>query len=447
MADSDLAPLEKHIYQNLVEADATAEVVVALSGGIDSKVLLHALVKIFEKGLIARPSAIHVNHGLQQAADDWQQICQQDCDHYQVPLQVFRFDLAQSTNANIEASARQARYQAFESTIKPGQWLLMAHHLDDQAETLLLRLFRGSGVSGVAAIPQQRALAQGHLLRPMLDVPKSEIQHYAKNCELDWIEDPSNSSSHFTRNFIRHEIFPKIAEKWPGYAKTMSRFSRLAAEHNELAQQIASEDLSKIENDKGQLSVNALVRLSRLRQKNLLYSWGVKHTRHAPSSSEVEQVIKQLEAAQHKSIQISFSGLSLRSYHGILMLVPAKQPEVLLNPQQWLDILQPIKLPNQVEIKAELQQQVGLRAPDESEKVWIKSRQGGERCLPDYREKSTELKKIYQELAVPPWLREWLPLVFYNEQLVAVPGIFIGKEFISDGEQPSLKLTARFVEE
>ena len=258
------------------------------------------------------------------------------------------------------------------------------------------------------------------------------------------IEDPSNASSSFSRNFLRHQVFPKIAERWPGYAKTMSRFSELAAEHNQLAQQIADEDLGKIENDKGQLSAHALTRLTTIRQKNLLHYWGLKHTRHAPSSSEIEQVIKQLQAAEKKSIQVSFSGLSLRSYHGTLMLVPVEQPQPLASPQQWLDILRPIELSNRVLVKAQTQDQVGLRQPNEFEKVWVKSRRGGEKCLPDYREKTTELKKIYQELAIPPWLREWLPLIFYNDQLVAVPGVFISKEYMSDGRQPSLKLTAKF---
>lgn len=445
MTDSGLVPLEQHIYQNLVQVGATSNVVVAFSGGIDSKVLLNAVVKIYQSDLIGSPSAIHINHGLQSEADNWQQFCQDDCDSYQIPLKVFRYELAQKASVNIEATARQARYEAFESVLQPSHWLLMAHHLDDQAETLMLRIIRGSGVTGAAAIPQQRPLGEGMLLRPILDVPKSEITDYAQKCGLKWIEDPSNAGSSFSRNFLRHQVFPKIAERWPGYAKTMSRFSELAAEHNQLARQIADEDLGKIENDKGQLSVHALTRLTTIRQKNLLHYWGLKHTRHAPSSSEIEQVIKQLQAAEKKSIQVSFSSLSLRSYHGTLMLVPVEQPQPLANPQQWLDILRPLELSNSVLVKAQTQDQVGLRQPNEFEKVWVKSRQGGEKCLPDYREKTTELKKIYQELAIPPWLREWLPLIFYNDQLVAVPGVFISKEYMSDGRQPSLKLTAKFV--
>lgn len=178
---------------------------IAFSGGLDSTVLLHLLANLAKTEKLPTLDAVHVHHGLQAAADAWPAHCQSVCDALGVPLRVMRVQVR--AGASLERAARDARYQAFSEVVGAGEVLLIGQHRDDQAETLLFRLLRGAGVQGLAAMPMQRALAGGHLLRPLLRSSRAQLQAYAEEHQLTWIEDPSNADPRFSRNYLRHRVF------------------------------------------------------------------------------------------------------------------------------------------------------------------------------------------------------------------------------------------------
>lgn len=184
---------------------------IAFSGGLDSTVLLHLLANLAKTEKLPTLGAVHVHHGLQAAADAWPAHCQSVCDALGVPLRVMRVQVR--AGASLERAARDARYQAFSEVVGVGEVLLIGQHRDDQAETLLFRLLRGAGVQGLATMPMQRALAGGHLLRPLLRSSRAQLQAYAEEHQLTWIEDPSNADPRFSRNYLRHRVFPRLTER------------------------------------------------------------------------------------------------------------------------------------------------------------------------------------------------------------------------------------------
>jgi len=442
---NSLTSFELQLFDSLKKADITQNLVVALSGGLDSKSLLHALVRLHTLGLIGSLKAIHINHGLQVEAEQWAEQCQLDCNNYKVELISAELKLNQSQSdtgtSNIESKAREGRYNFFESTLRPEETLLMAHHQDDQAETLLFRLLRGCGISGAGAMPVKRQLGEGQLFRPLLNTSRIDIQGYAKQKGFDWLEDPSNREEKFARNFLRHQIMPKLKYHWPAYAKTLSRFSLIATEQTLLLEEVAAKDNESVSTEQNAIKIDKLTSLSILRQKNLLHFWGRNNAELSPSSAEVEQVLKQLNAAKRQSIEVSFAGLVVRSFAGELLLSNSLQPQPLADKVYWPDLAQDLILPNGLKLMALFDQPKGLRLPKSNESVWVDKRRGGEKCLPDYRGHSAEIKKIYQELAVPPWKREWLPVIYFNNELVAVPGVFVVKAFQSQVGCPSFSLS------
>jgi tRNA(Ile)-lysidine synthase len=439
-----LSSFEQKLLNKLQAVDATNHLVVALSGGLDSKTLLHALVRLRELKYVSKIQAIHVNHGLQKLSKQWQIICQADCEHYQVEMLSTNLYLSNTCHSNIEAKARDGRYQFFESTLKDNQSLLMAHHLDDQAETLLFRLLRGCGLSGAAAMPEQRRIGKGRLLRPLLDFTQEEILNYAEANRLSWIEDPSNRDEKYSRNFIRHQITPKLKVKWPAYAKVLARFSKLVTEQCELLDEIADTDLLSVLNKSGHIDVDSLLTLSIVRQKNCLHYWGKLNGLFAPSSNEIDQIIKQLEASLTQSIEVNFAGLVVRSYLAQLNLVTKYQPKPISKKIQWQDLTQALLLENGIELAVTEIYQGGLRLPTSLEKVWVDRRRGGEKCATEQCRNTSELKKIYQQMEVPSWEREWLPIIYFNNEIAAVPGCFVANKFKTEPGAKGVNITLSF---
>ena len=425
-----LHPLERVLFNQLKEKGLLDRVVIALSGGLDSKSLLTAAHSLYKRRLISNLRALHVNHGLQVESDDWLLKCQRDCHQLGVELVHENLALAEVTQNNVEQAARDARYRFFEQQLQQNEVLLFAHHQEDQAETLLFRLLRGSGLLGASSMPKSRNLGRGKLFRPWLNVTKQEIREYASQLNLEWIEDPSNQSDQYSRNYLRLNILPVIAKKWPGYAKTLSRFSQQAAEQSMLLEEVAEQDLSQLTDKRDYLNIEKLCSLSLARQKNVVRYWSRNLLQHSPSSSELGELFNQLDAARQKSICIDFAGGKLRSFKGELLVRPKLEPGKI-ETQDWKDIDSGLSLSNGLTLDFRELRNLGLRKPGLNELVSVRPRQGGEKCCPSYRDKPTDLKTIYQELGVPPWEREWLPLVYFNDQLVAVPGRFVAKKFLN----------------
>lgn len=447
-----MTPIESILFSQLTDLVAKhsvvnsldmAEAVVAFSGGLDSSVLLHACVQLLSSSKITRLTALHVNHGLSDQADSWQDHCQEVCDSYQVPLLIKTFDLAQQGKTS-ELGARNARYSFFESCIKAKQILLVAHHQDDQVETALFRLFRGSGIHGMAGMPSYRPFSKGHLLRPFRDVEKSILKNYATLNQLSWVDDNSNLSTCYSRNFIRHEIVPLLETKWPRVSKAISKFSEIAREQSDILDEVAGADVIKIQLDENCLDISKLCRLSIARQKNLLHFWIRQRAGKSPASQDISEILKQvipskpncdsMDEKTDKKIIIRFAGIQIRSFDGVLFLFKNGQPEALRERIVWQDISRNLRINSDIVIVSSKNGQrhgdnVRLRLPTAEEVVTVRARSGGEIAKPTYRNHSTSLKLIYQEAKIPPWRREWLPIIYYNDRVVAVPGVFVDQLF------------------
>lgn len=274
---------------------------VGLSGGCDSVVLLHALVAC---GLRERLQAIHVHHGLSSNADAWADFCTGYCRRLGVPLLLRRVVVEVNTGSGLEAAARAARYQVFAEAA--GDILLLAHHRGDQAETVLFNLLRGSGVTGAAGMPAERLFGEKRLLRPLLRVARSEIEGYARQAALDWVEDESNRDTGLTRNYLRHEALVVLGQRFPAAEAALAQAANHFAEAGELLDELAALDWQRASDGDG-VAMPALRQLSLPRLKNLLryrlraLGWQV------PVASRLEEFAHQLLTAapdRHPELQL-----------------------------------------------------------------------------------------------------------------------------------------------
>ncbi len=411
----------------------------AISGGLDSCVLLHLLAGLRES-LPWSLHAIHVNHGLQVVADLWQAHCESLCEQYRIPLQVIQLSLRPGPGESVEAVAREARYRALAEHIGPGDLLLTAQHQDDQAETLLLQLLRGSGPAGLASMPPLSRFFAGWLARPLLDIPRSSLETYARQHHLSWDEDPSNRDLRFDRNFIRHQVIPLLQSRWPAATSTLSRAARFSAELLVLAKEEAEEDLAQVRRpERGGLSVAALNRFDSVRLRNLLRYWITLIGAPLPSA-------KKLGRIEHEAVRgradatplIAWSGWEVRRYRDRLSLeraLPSFEPSTTL---LWQDRAQ-LMLPEGL---GRLLAESGTGGIDPQRwrraRIEVRFRQGGERCLPAGQAHHRPLKKLFQEWGVPPWERARQPLVYLDGELAAIPGRLVCQPFAATAGEDSM---------
>ncbi|MFZ3155233.1 tRNA lysidine(34) synthetase TilS [Pseudomonas sp.] len=270
--------LSARLLESLAPWRAASAWHIALSGGLDSTVLLHLLASLAQREALPPLSAIHIHHGLQAAADAWPAHCRELCMALSVPLQVEFVRVA--PGASLERAARDARYAAFAARLGADELLLTAQHRDDQAETLLFRLLRGAGVQGLAAMPVSRALGAGQLVRPLLNCSRDELSAYAREHKLTWIDDPSNSDERFSRNYLRRQVMPALLKRWPQASAKMARSAAYLSEAGQLLDELALQDLAAAEGlsefawlHLPSLAVPALRGLSEPRQRNALRYW------------------------------------------------------------------------------------------------------------------------------------------------------------------------------
>jgi len=402
---------------------------VALSGGLDSTLLLHLAVHCH--GRTGTVRAVHINHQLQPNASDTESFCRDLCDRLGVPLLVERVTVAAAGNgaggAGIEEAARKARYSAFEALMQREDLLLMAHHGDDQAETVLFRMLRGSGVAGLAGMPASRALGPAILARPLLGFERAELEHWARSAGLAWIDDPSNIDQRFDRNFLRHTVLPPLRERWPGLNRRLRHTAESCAESEALNRKLAAMQWEAVGGDRDRLPVDGLKTLALAEQKNLIRWWVRERGFHAPTIGDWQQVIQDLLfAREDREPEFRADGFSLRRFQGDLYLVPdrgalpdvplALEPGAGLTFGEWSLRLEPVVTPERA-------------LPP----IRIFTRQGGERVRFRTDGPSRSLKKWLQEVAVPPWERARLPLVFAGSgeaaELIAVGDLWCSEQY------------------
>lgn len=407
-AGADLILLSLRRALTGVSADGSSRVVVTLSGGMDSVVLLHALAQL-RQACAFELSAIHVHHGLSPNADQWASFCQSICTPLSVPCHVVRVTLADTTGQGVERTARDARYAAFQAV--DGDILCLAHHQNDQAETLLLNLFRGAGVQGLAGAPDQRHLGRKHLLRPFIDIPRADLLVWANAHRLQWIEDESNRDLRFRRNYIRHRVLPAVCEQFPGVVRVLARTAALMQEQSGLLDRLAEQDALSCRNEAGHLSVRQLQRLPPAAVKNVLRVKLAQAALQIPAAVRLETLVNQLMVARPESETFVRMGeVGLHIWRDRICLDPAmnaKLPAAQLlqsGQQAWPDgvlVCDATCAPSSVRVAA-----IGQ----------------GHRFHPRARCRGA-LGELLRERGVPPWVRPRLPGLWLDASLIWVAGL------------------------
>ncbi|WP_246585385.1 tRNA lysidine(34) synthetase TilS [Thiorhodospira sibirica] len=411
--------VQQQLVQNLRRYPPTRHYCLAYSGGLDSHVLLHAMQLLAQHDASLSLQAVHIHHGLNPQADHWVEHCQQICAALEVPLTVQRINARPSTGYSLEDFARRQRYQLLAKALPPGAGLLLAQHQDDQAETLLLQLLRGAGLAGLASMAPWQPFAQGFMARPWLEVSRSTLAQYAHTHQLRWIEDDSNQDTRFDRNYLRHEILPRLQQRFPGTVATLARAAKHQAQAQDLLGELARRDLDSVRAlTPGQLSIAGLRLLKPARQVNALRYWLHEKGLPMPPQARLHSGLAQLLTARHDaSPHITWEGAELRRYRDTLYAMPPlapHDPRISL-PWDGQSVLR-LETLNLCLTPAELPALTPPLRPDET--LWVRFRQGGE-TLP-WQGHTQSLKKRFQAAGIPPWERERIPLIYRGECLIYV---------------------------
>ncbi len=411
---------------------------VAYSGGLDSHVLLHALAQLRPvSGFTLR--AVHVHHGLQTVADDWAGHCQQVCAGLDVPYVVEHIQVDGVADEGLEAAARRARYACLARLLAPGEVLLTAHHQDDQAETLLLQLVRGTGVHGLAGMPPLAPFAAGFHARPLLVFPRAGLERYAREQGLSWVEDPSNRALELGRNLIRHRILPLLRERWPTASRQLAQAARHASEAVALLDELARSDLATCARDDG-LQVSAIQRLSPARQRNLLRYWIRVRGFRVPSTKQLELLQTELGSEPRtRHAAIRWRGAELRRHRDTLVLRTDTAPPAMAGEVAW-DGTTPLLLPpiGRLLRLVPVHGRGLARARLDGAAFSVRFRRGGEICRLPGRDHHHKLKKLLQEAGVPPWEREQLPLLYVHDTLAAIGDRWVCEPYAAKPDEPGL---------
>jgi len=430
--------------RELLESNAVERVLVGYSGGVDSHVLLHELMQVVtdieqqSSAKITQVIAFHVNHGFSPNADLWQKHCERVCGELGVDFVAESPHIAAAGNK--EENARKARYNAWKEFVQRGDLLLLAHHMDDQIETALFYLLRGSSPFGVQAIPPERLLGEAILLRPLINTTRDEIVSYANKNGLAWIEDESNQDAGFDRNFLRKNIIPQLKDRWPKLPQSVNYALERDGEGRALIDSIAESDFESVVDMQGGLSIERLRALVPVRQRNLIRHWVTKLEIPLPPSGLLKKQLAELLGAEDsKAPGPSWKSYAFVRYGGYLYILRAL-PD-FDSRRVFASDANTTKIPDQSSLdlnggqlttdlfqndedrrkKYADSQSEGLRLKiPASGKLSVKFRRGGEAIK---LSKTRTLKNVFQEQSMPPWLRDRIPLIFCDDELVAVAGL------------------------
>jgi tRNA(Ile)-lysidine synthase len=406
--------------------------IIALSGGLDSTVLAQALAVTRQhhgKALLA----VHVDHGLQAESEHWADYCRELAARIGVEFVAERISVDTTGSGGLEAAAREARYAVLGRHMRGRDWLLSAHHRNDQAETLLLNLMRGSGPAGLAGIGLMTPFAAGWLVRPLIDVSRAELEAYAAAEDLRWLEDPSNEDLRFDRNYLRHEVLPALQQRWPGVVERLARSAELAGDAASLLDELAAIDLQRVGNTAARIEIEGLLQLSDARQRNLL--------RHAiryaglplPGAARLATVIDNvLHAREDAQPLVAWQGAEVRRYRGKLYLMPPLGEATCLAETMATGAWPVVLGPGLGALRLAPGASRGLADAIVQRGLSVRARSGGEEIKPDGQTHTRKLKKMLQDEGVVPWMRDRLPLVFAGEELVAVADLWLASGAVSE---------------
>lgn len=432
--------VDKAFVSLLASSKKIKSMTVALSGGVDSVVLLHLLHQL-QKTHHFNLKASHVHHGLSKNADKWVKFCEKLCAKLSISLDVNYIQLPQKKSLGIEGEARRLRYEKILQT--KTDLVVLAHHEDDQAETFLLQLIRGAGVKGLSSMAHFDDSRR--LWRPLLNTSRSEIESYAKKHQLNWIEDESNQNTDFDRNFIRSKVLPILKNRFSHIIKVISRSSAHLAEAQNLLDDLAKLDLKnclKSDKYKHKLQVKTLDKLSNSRAKNILRYWLEINNQLMPSKDLLDELLKQvLKAKKDATIKIQLSkDFEIRRYKDEIYIVKKNK-----NKEKNYEIIwkgeSEILLPNGAQLNFKKVKGRGINCKFlDNQKLKIRNRQGGEFFKPDSKRPTKKIKQLLQESDLPPWEREFFPIIFVGGELAAVPNFGIDQKYQAGPQMTGLEV-------
>lgn len=425
-ADDALARVTAHLRAQLADVPA-AQRIIACSGGLDSSVLLAVLAHLHAAEGQPPPRALHVDHALNPASNDWAEALAERCRGLGVELDMWRVQV-ERTDAGLEADARRARYAAFAEALAEGGTLLLAHHRDDQTETILLRLLRGAGPAGLAGMPVRRTLGAGELRRPLLDFDRRDLVAAAEALALEICEDPSNTALQHDRNYLRHVVLPVLGERWPGYRQTLTRAAAACAEQ----ETALAELLGPLPQALPVTELNGAPEVAAVRLRHWLASVGVA----APSRRQLQDLLRQADARDDAGVCIELGPWQIRRFAGALHAVPASRPEPPTDPMRWQPPA-PLTLSHG---RLEVEPAVGEGLSTTASPMEVRFRTGGERLRPAGRVGRHALKDLFQEARIPPWERDRVPLLYVAGELVAIAGLVVAEGWQAATGAPGWRL-------
>lgn len=411
-------------------------VAVAFSGGIDSTALAHALTRSRRK--LASLRLIHVDHGLQAPSAEWAKHCARVARSLRLPFVGLRAKIPRKRGESPEAAAREARYALLASAMKRGEVLVTAQHRDDQVETLLLQLFRGAGVAGLAAMPSAARFGPGQIVRPLLQAPRAEIEQYAREHNLRWVEDPTNMELYFARNFLRAKVLPIIRQQWSGAEEAIARSARHMAEANKLLQGLGRADCARAADGDG-MNVAVLRRLPAARRRNALRGWIADFGIETPSTAQMMEIASSLLSARPDAQpEIRWHGAVVRRRSGRLLIEVKTQDSVAasveLISKSWLWKDQRECILNRGGDSLSLVDDASgpIDLDRLGQTIQVRARAGGEKIKPGAEARTQALKKLIQAAKMSVEERARLPLLFSGDRLIAAGDRWIDASILAN---------------
>ena len=414
-------------------------IVVALSGGPDSAVLLAATAALGPLRGNVPLRAIHVDHGLQPAAAEFRVACTALCRRLEIPLTVISAVVAARGGASIEAAAREARYAALEAELRPGECLLTAHHRDDQAATFLQQGLRGAGLKGLSAMPMCKAFGTGWHLRPVLGVAQKDLLALDADSAGAASCDPMNRELRFDRVYLRHQVWPLIEARWPGAARALSRAARHSAEAQGFLDVRSADAVARLR-DGASLSVHGLRALTAAERLHAARYWLRESGVEPPSTVRLTEALRQvLDADEDHLPAVMWGSHALRRYRHRLFVTAAELPRMPAA-LRWTQFAQPLNLGAGLGTLRWGAHAGGIDPERLPRTLDVRGRKGGEALKPAPAAKTQSLRHLCQSIGVLPWLREALPLVFADGQLIAVADLWTSAHWCVAAPVSGLKL-------
>ena len=414
---------------------------IAFSGGLDSSVLLSFITENFSP--IDKLYALHVNHDVHEDSDQWEEFCKEQASKLNINFKAWKLT---NLSKNSEEVLRDNRYLALQSWAQKDDLIITAHHLDDQIETLLFRIFRGSGINGLQGMKKYSEINELNIFRPFLDTKKEELLFYAKNKQLNWIDDSSNNENHYSRNIIRNSIIPKISERWPDIDKSLIHLSKRAKKNQEIITDIAIEDYESVSRDINSIDKSLLANLTIGRQENLIYYWLNTLLALKVTSKQLNEIISVVlnppEGSSSFNLHSKKGSLQFKLFisSDVLNLVDANSiNELPQGFQENWNLKDIIKIPTGVLSSQKLIGK-GLDKKYLSSEVIIRKREGGERCKPFGRNKSQKIKNLFQEFKIPDWKRDKIPLIYIDGRIAAVGDLWVCDEFHANSLEEGISI-------